>query len=269
MIHPLRHLLSLLAFVPGLALAGKGDFKITAFEYLHEGTRFEATIVTPLDAAGPLPGILMVPNWMGPTEASLDKAMKVAGDAYVVMMVDMYGVAVRPQNAAEAGAAAGLLRGDRALMRARAAKALEEFRARADRVAMDPARVAAIGFCFGGGTVLELGRAGADLDAVVSFHGDLLSPTLADDAGRTTAKVLVLHGAADPYVPQSDVEEWISVMLGTEVDWQLYQYAGAVHSFTNPAANSPGQSHYDARTAARAFASMAALFAEIWDAPSE
>ncbi|MFP4283230.1 MAG: dienelactone hydrolase family protein, partial [Opitutales bacterium] len=115
------------------------------------------------------------------------------------------------------------------------------------------------------GAVLEMARGGVEIDAVVSFHGDLLSPTLEEDAAQTTAKVLVLHGAEDPYVPQGDVEQWIDVMLETEVDWTLVQYAGAVHSFTDPEANSPGQSAYHARTAKRAFALMHALFEEIWE----
>lgn len=96
-----------------------------------------------------------------------------------------------------------------------------------------------------------------------SFHGDLISPTLEAEAAATKARVLVLHGAADPYVPQADVEQWIDVMQGSGADWQLVQYSDAVHSFTNPAANSDG-SRYDERATKRAFAQMEQLFAEMW-----
>ncbi|MDQ8187551.1 dienelactone hydrolase family protein [Pelagicoccus sp. SDUM812002] len=224
---------------------------------------FESTLVYSADGDADKPGILMVPNWMGPTQGSLEKAMKVAGDKYVVMMVDMYGTDVRPENAQEAGAAAGSLRGNRTLMRERAAKALEVFKAEAADLGLDTSKIAAIGFCFGGGTVLELGRSGADVDAVVSFHGDLLSPTLEADASATQAKVLVLHGADDPYVPQSDVSEFVQVMSSTDVDWQLVQYSDTVHSFTNPEADSDG-SRYNETSARRSFAAMETLLSEIW-----
>ncbi|EDY83932.1 dienelactone hydrolase family [Verrucomicrobiia bacterium DG1235] len=233
--------------------------KVVSYE--HDDVTFESTIVYSDHGDTSKPGILMVPNWMGPTQGSLEKAMKVAGNNYVVMMVDMYGTGTRPTNGQEAGAAAGAIRGDRSLMRARSAKALEVFKAQAPH--LDESKIAAIGFCFGGGAVLELGRSGADVDALVSFHGDLLSPTLEADAAETQAKILVLHGADDPYVPQSDVETFVSTMQGTDVDWQLVQYSHTVHSFTNPAAASDG-ARYNKTSSDRAFAAMRALFNELW-----
>lgn len=227
------------------------------------GTKFESTIIGNRPGGKPLPGLLMVPNWMGPSATSLEKARRIAADGYVVMMVDMYGVGTRPANAQEAAAAASSVRADRALMRARAQKALDVFREQGAAAGLDPEKVAAIGFCFGGGTVLELGRSGADLAAIVSFHGDLASPTLAADAGKTTAKVLVCHGADDPHVPQQDVQTWIEAMRATDVDWQLVQYSGTVHSFTDPTAASDG-SRYHERSAQRAFASMHALLRSLW-----
>lgn len=232
--------------------------------YEREGTTFESTFVHAA-GGGARPGILMVPNWMGPTPDALEKAAEVAGDDYVVLVVDMYGVDVRPSNSGEAAEAAGAVRADRARMRARAAAALEVFR-RTEDLPLDAERMAAIGFCFGGGTVLELGRSGARLDAIVSFHGDLASPTLAKDAGATKAKVLVLHGADDPFVPQEHVQEFVAAMRATEIDWRLVQFGGAVHSFTNPAAAMPGQAAYDERASTRAFAEMRTLFEEVWGA---
>ncbi|MDQ8199323.1 dienelactone hydrolase family protein [Pelagicoccus enzymogenes] len=245
------------------SLFAKADFQSKTVRYQLDGTTFESTIVYSKDGDSSKPGILMVPNWMGPTEGSLQKAAKVASDKYIVMMVDMYGVQTRPSNGQEAGAAAGAVRADRDLMRARSAKALSVFKSEAKELGLNANKVAAIGFCFGGGTVLELGRSGAELDAIVSFHGDLLSPTLAEDAASTQAKVLVLHGADDPYVPQSDVETFVKTMQGTNVDWQLVQYSDTVHSFTNPEANSDG-ARYNAISSQRAFAAMEALLAEAW-----
>lgn len=248
-----------------LVTASQAAFQQRTVQYELDGVSFESTMVWEGDRDDRKPGILMVPNWMGPTEASMKKAKTIADDDFVVMMVDMYGVDVRPANGGEAGAAAGVLRADRALMRARAAKALEVFRAEgaAGTIPLEVSKVSGIGFCFGGGTVLELARSGVDLDAVVSFHGDLLSPTLESDAANTRAKVMVLHGAADPYVPQEHVQQWVEVMNGTTADWILVQFSGAVHSFTDPLANSEG-ARYDARTAERAFEMMDDLFDEIW-----
>jgi dienelactone hydrolase len=128
---------------------------------------------------------------------------------------------------------------------------------------------AAIGFCFGGGAILEYARAGSDLAGFVSFHGDLLSPTLEADSARIIGRVLVLHGDADPVVPPNHVNQWMDVMRATEVDWQFVSYGGAVHSFTNPHANSPGSSQYHPAVARRSFAAMRQLFDEIWGKPAK
>lgn len=263
----MNFLFPLAAVMVSLNGMAPGELETRVVEYELDGTTFESTVVFEKDQPGLRPGVLMVPNWMGPTEASLKKAGEIARMGYLVMMVDMYGVGVRPQNASEAGAAAGAVRADRALMRARAGKALEVLRGM-EGIPLDTARMAGIGFCFGGGTVLELARAGADLDAVVSFHGDLMSPTLEGDAKNVAAKVLVLHGADDPYVPQEHVQTFIKVMQGTSADWQLVQYSGAVHSFTDPLASNPGAAMYHPVVAKRAFAAMKQLFDELWQGPA-
>jgi dienelactone hydrolase len=240
----------------------------TAFEtrevaYQIEGTTFRSVAVWPQAVDASLPGVLMVPNWMGPTEASLEKARKIAAKGRVVFMVDMYGEDVRPQNGSEAAEAAGFVRADRELVRARAAEAHRQLLA-FEEAPLDGERLAAIGFCFGGGTVLEYARSGADLAAVVSFHGDLLSPTLAADSANIGARVLVLHGADDPYVPQDHVQTFVSTMQETEADWQLVQFSNTVHSFTDPLAKAPGAAEYNPLSAKRAFEMMDDLFAEIF-----
>jgi dienelactone hydrolase len=142
-------------------------------------------------------------------------------------------------------------------MRARAQKAVDVFDSLSKDYPINPDKTLAIGFCFGGGTVLELARTGTQsVQGVVSFHGDLKSPTLATDTANIQIPVLVLHGADDPYVPQADVEAFVEVMSAEDVDdWTLVQFSGAVHSFTNPDANSDG-SRYHPRTAKRAFEMM-------------
>lgn len=233
--------------------------------YSKEETEFSGVLVYHDSVESAKPGIFMVPNWMGVTDAAVRKAKKIAGREYVVFVADMYGRDVRPANSEEAGEAAGFVREDRELMRRRARLGLDTFLREASDAPLDTRKTAAIGFCFGGGTVLEFARGGAALDAVVSFHGDLASPTLEPDAADTRAKVLVLHGADDPYVPQEDVERFIAAMRETEVDWQLLQFGNAVHSFTNPSASQEGKAEYDERAAGRAFRQMNLLFDSVWE----
>ncbi len=232
-------------------------------EYKLDEELFSGVLVFDESISEPVPAVFMIPNWMGVTDAAVQKAKYLAGDQYVFFVADMYGATIRPKDASEAGKAAGLVRADRPLMRKRAQLALntmlEEVKA-----PIDTSRTAAIGFCFGGGTVFELGRSGVDLDAIVSFHGDLMSPTLSADAGSTLASMLVLHGADDPYVPQSDVDAFIQAMQQTKCDWQLVQYSETVHSFTDPSAASAGRADYNPLSAKRAFGAMSALFEELF-----
>src|SRR5262249_9688317 len=136
------------------------------------------------------------------------------------------------KNPQEAAQMAAPYKKDRHLMRARANAGLEVLRKQAK---VDPARLAAIGYCFGGTTVLELARGGADLAGAVSFHGDL-SPPNPTDARNIKGKVLALHGADDPFVPPDQVKAFEDEMRKAGVDWQLVMYGDAVHSFTNPSA---------------------------------
>jgi len=145
-------------------------------------------------------------------------------------------------------------------MRARAAAGLDVLRRRKE---VDTARLAAIGYCFGGTTVLELARSGADLAAVASFHGLLNTPT-PGDARNIKAKVLVLHGADDPFVPMKQVEAFQEEMRKGGVDWEFISFGGAVHRFTNPEAgsdNSKGTA-YNERADRRSWEAMKTFFAE-------
>jgi dienelactone hydrolase len=176
--------------------------------------------------------------------------------------VDIYGKGVRPKNGQEAGEQAGKFKSDRALLRARINAALDVLRKNEH---VDPKRIAAIGYCFGGTTVLELARSGADIAGVVSFHGGLDTPTPAD-AKHIKCKVLALHGADDPYVPPAQVAAFEKEMTDAGVDWQLIKYSGAVHAFTNPEAgndNSKGAA-YNERADQRSWEAMKLFFAEIF-----
>ncbi|MGP9825529.1 dienelactone hydrolase family protein [Ectopseudomonas khazarica] len=250
------------------AFAGLADAAVVAkaVPYEIDGEAFEGVLLYDDSVTTPRPGLLAIPNWMGVNDDTLAKAARAAGSRYVVFLADMYGKAVRPSNADEARAAATTVRADRALMRRRAQAAVEVLKAQGDEVALDTRRLGAIGFCFGGGAVLELARSGAPLQGFVSFHGNLDTPNPAD-AKNIQAPVLVLHGADDPAVPQAQVDGFVAEMKAAGVDWQLVSYGGAVHSFTDPKANVPGRNQYHPVVAARAFKAMNDLFDEVFAEP--
>jgi dienelactone hydrolase len=207
-------------------------------------------------------GLVMVPSWMGINAANLEQAKLIAGTKYVVFVADMYGKAVRPKNSDEAGKAAGAVKGDPALMRARVAAAYDTLKAQKLSV-LDAKRLGAVGFCFGGTAVLELARSGSPVTAVVSIHGGIGPLKGAEPTKEVKAHVLALHGADDPFVPAKDVEAFESELRAAKADWELVKYANSVHAFTDPEANSPGQAQYNALTAKRAYAAMNAFFDEL------
>jgi dienelactone hydrolase len=181
---------------------------------------------------------------------------------YVAFCADIYGKGVRPQNTAEAGAQAGKYKNDRQLLRARVNVGLDALR---QQPLVDPKRLAAIGYCFGGTTVLELARSGADVAGVVSFHGGLDAPDPADGK-NIKCKVLVCHGADDPFSSPQDIAAFENEMRKGGVDWQLIKYGGAVHSFTQPMAgndNSKGAA-YNEKADKRSWEAMKQFFAEIF-----
>lgn len=231
-------------------------------EYKQGETTLEGYLAYDDAQQGRRPGVIVVHDWMGQGKFSKAKAEELARLGYVAFSADIYGKGVRPSSPQEAGQQAGKYKGDRALMRARAVAALDALRGRAE---VDPAKMAAIGYCFGGMVVLELARSGAAVAGVVSFHGGLETPTPAD-AKNIKGKVLVLHGADDPHVPASEVAGLEDEMRKAGVDWQLIKYSGAVHAFTNPEAghdNSKGVA-YNEKADKRSWEAMKQFFAEIF-----
>jgi dienelactone hydrolase len=231
-------------------------------EYKQGDTVLEGLSVYDDAVAGPRPGVFLVHQWMGWGDYEKKRATMLAQLGYHVLIADIYGKGVRPRNPAEAGAEAGKFKADRALLRARARAGLETL---ANLELTDRKRLAAIGYCFGGTTVLELARSGAELAGVVSFHGGLGTPH-PEDARNIKAKVLVLHGADDPFAPAKEVEALQDEMRRAGVDWQLTLYGGAVHSFTDWGAghdNSKGAA-YNEKADRRSWQAMTQFLAELF-----
>ena len=237
------------------------EVRTTAVEYKHGDTVLEGLLAWDDALPGKRPGVLVVHEWWGRNDYINSRAEKLAALGYVAFALDMYGKGVVAKDPKEAGALAGKIRGDGALMRERATAGLEVLR-RDERV--DPTKIAAIGYCFGGTVALELARSGAELAGVVSFHGGLATKAPAEK-GKVKAKVLVLHGADDPHVPVADVTAFEEEMRAAGVDWQVVSYGGAVHAFTNPAAGSdPSKgAAYNEAADRRSWEAMQAFFREV------
>lgn len=231
-------------------------------EYFEGNTTLEGLSVYDDALPGKRPGVLVVHQWKGLGDYERKRAEMLAKLGYNVFAVDIYGKGIRPKDTKEAGAQAGRFKNDRKLLRARAQAGLEQLK---KSEFTDTNRVAAIGYCFGGTTVLELARSGADIAGVVSFHGGLSTPT-PEDARDIKCRVLALHGADDPNVPPKEVEAFEKEMRDAKVDWQLVAYGNAVHAFTDWNAgndNSKGVA-YNEKADKRSWEAMKAFFSEIF-----
>jgi dienelactone hydrolase len=214
--------------------------------------------------AGARPGVVLFPEAFGIGDHVIDRARRLAALGYVALAADPYGDGMQAKDLPHAIELMTGVRSDVNRWRARAQAALDLLCA---QPGVDRTKVAAIGYCFGGSTALELGRSGAALCAVVSFHGGLEAPR-PGDARNIRAKVLVCHGANDPLIPPEQVAAFEAQMRETAVDWQLCSYGGAVHSFTNPDADKLGNPAlaYNAVADRRSWASMLSLFQEAFGA---
>lgn len=187
--------------------------------------------------AGERPGVLVVHEWWGHNDYARTRADLLAAMGYTAFAVDMYGEGKRADHPKDAGAFAGAVRSNLPLMRQRFLAAQELLR---QQESVNSAQIAAIGYCFGGGVVLEMARQGIDLRGVVSFHGSLEASTTAQP-GVVKAAILVANGAADPMVSEEQIEAFQQEMERAGVDFRLINYPEAKHSFTNPDADRLGE----------------------------
>ncbi|NEO28045.1 MAG: dienelactone hydrolase family protein [Kamptonema sp. SIO4C4] len=232
-------------------------------EYRHGDRVLEGYLAYDDEIEDPQPGVLVVHAWKGLGEYEKRRTRELAELGYVAFAADIYGKGIRPNTNEAASELASYYRSNRDLLRDRTQAGLEVLR---DHPRSLPDQLAAIGYCFGGGTVLELARSGADVAGVVSFHGNLDTPN-PEDAQNIQGQVLALHGADDPVVPPEEVDAFISEMQDAEVDWQLVMYGNAVHSFTDPnAGDDPSQgSAYHAEADRQSWATMRQFFKDLFN----
>lgn len=210
------------------------------------------------------PGVLVMPEAFGLGANAKNRAARLAALGYVALAGDPYGDGFETADLQEAIKLATPLMADPVKFRARGRAALDKL---ASLPQVDASRLAVIGYCMGGTFSLELARDGAPVKGVVSFHGGLGTQTPAE-AGKTTAKILVCHGAEDPFIPAEQFSGFTEEMTKAGADWQLISYGGTVHSFTNPNAASVGNPGiaYNKSADERSWLAMRNFFDEIFAA---
>ncbi len=246
------------------ALAEEG-LHTEVIDYTVGGTTLKGYLAYDKGISGKRPGVLVVHEWWGQNDYSRKRAEMLAELGYTALALDMYGdgkSATHPEDAQKfmMEVMQNLETGE-----ARFNAALELLKKQGTT---DPERIAAIGYCFGGAVVLHMARLGTDLDGVVSFHGNLSSMHQVEP-GSVKARVLVAHGAADPMVPAEQVAAFKKEMEAAKVDYRFEAYEGALHAFTNPAADENGKKFniplaYDADADKKSWESMKAFFTEIF-----
>jgi len=253
-------LLAALATTPVIA-----EIQGTEVTYQAGGTTLKGYLAVDTAKTGKRPGVLVVHEWWGHNDYARKRARMLAELGYTALAVDMYGDGKQAAHPDDAGKFSGEVRNNMPMAEARfkAAMALLQ-----SQPSVEDDHIAAIGYCFGGGVVLEMARRGLDLDGVASFHGSLgaQSPAQKD---QMKAKVLVLNGEADPFTKPEQIEAFKQEMKNAGVDYQFINYPNAKHSFTNPEADGYGKQfnmplEYNAEADKKSWAELQRFFQQIF-----
>jgi dienelactone hydrolase len=256
----MKYMLAAIAAMSILSGAARAAIKSEPVEYRVGETTFKSLIVYDDTATGKRPGIAVYPEWWGLDDYAKHRAQMLAELGYVAIAVDLFGDGQTTSDPAQAGKWAGALKADRKVLRERANAGLEQLKRNPH---VDASKLGAIGYCFGGTTAIELGRSGADVKAIVTFHAGLDSPTPADGK-NIKGTLLVCHGGDDAFETLKDIEAFKQEMRENHVDWEMNVYGGAVHSFSNPSADKhgiPGIA-YNAKADHRSWQAMRTAFEE-------
>jgi dienelactone hydrolase len=253
--------LALLLTTPALAA-----IKEEPVTYKDGETTMKGFVVYDTAKQGKRPGIVIVPEWWGITKHMHNEARAFAGQGYTAFIADMYGEGKTADNPKDAGALSGAVMKNPQTMEARFDAARAQL---VKHPTVDPTRIGAVGYCFGGAVVLNMARAGADLAGVAGFHASLGLNTPAPAPGTVKAKILVLNGADDPFVKKEQYVTFKADLDAAKADYRVIEYPGAVHAFTNPEATAMGQKfnlplRYDAKANEQAKAEAAKFFAQVF-----
>ena len=227
-------LMLLIALIPFVVEAA---IKTEPVDYSAGGVTMKGYLAYDDAVKGKRPGVLVVHEWWGHNDYTRKRARMLAELGYTALAVDMFGDGKQTAHPADAQKFTQEVLSNMETAKARFLASLETLKA---HKTVDPQRIAAIGYCFGGGLVLEMARAGVDLDAVVSFHGSLDTKNPAKP-GVVKAKILVAHGAADEFISPEVLKQFEQEMKNAKVDYRFIAYPNAKHSFTNPEADEMGK----------------------------
>jgi dienelactone hydrolase len=252
----------LIAALFALPLTAQGVVKSDAIEYQDGDTKLKGHLYYDDATSGKRPGVIVVHEWWGLNDYAKRRAEMLAGLGYAAFALDMYGDQKVTTHATDAKGWSTQITANTDAWRRRALAGLDALKA--DR-RVDPQRLAAVGYCFGGSTVMQMAYAGADLDGVVSFHGSLPTP-VEGEGKQIKASILAAHGGADAFVPPEKVAAFQSALEAAKADWEFVSYGGAVHAFSNPDAASYGIDNlrYDERADKRSWAAMKAFLEEVF-----
>ncbi len=246
-----------------LSAVANAEIQTKTVEYEDDGTPLTGYLYWDDATTGERPGVLLIHEWWGLNDYAKQRARQLAGLGYLAFAADMYGHGRVTSDPDQASSWMGEVTADPQWWRQRALRGLEQLEA-SDMLLAD--QVAAIGYCFGGGTVLQMAYGGAPIKGVVSFHGSLPNaPETAYD--KIAAKILVLHGHADDFTPPDRVARFQESLSAAGADWEMDLYGGVRHSFTNPDVGEYGIENlrYDAQADARSWQRMQAFFDELFD----
>jgi dienelactone hydrolase len=231
---------SLLAAALVLGAAGSTSAAVVTkdVDYEFDGTKLKGFLAYDDSSKGKKPGVLVFPEWWGLNDYAKGRAKQLAEMGYVAFAADLYGEGktVDIAHPEDAGKMAGALRMNQKVWRGRAEAGLKQLLSQPN---VDASKVAAIGYCLGGSTALQLAYAGADLKAVVTFHAGLASPK-PEEAKQIKAKILICHGAADTFIPEKAIADFKAALKQANVPLDFVAYEGVVHSFTVPTADKVG-----------------------------
>jgi dienelactone hydrolase len=256
------HIVAVTAVMLLVAPAAAAEVQTREIEYTEGGVVLQGFIAWDNASKGLRPGVLVVHVWWGHNEHARYQAKRLAEAGYVGFALDMYGKGKVTTHPKDAQGFMAEVKKDPAVIPARFHAALKQLK-QDPHVSAD--HIAAIGYCFGGSVVLGEARSGADLEAVVTFHGALATKSPAEP-GTVRARVLVLTGAADPFVPKEQVEAFTQEMKAAGVKFRVITYPGAKHGFTNPDAGKVGMDalEYNAEADKKSWAAMLELFTEVF-----
>jgi dienelactone hydrolase len=212
------------------------SIKTEEVTYSVDGTELKGFLAYDENQKGKKPGVIVVHEWWGNNDYSRRRAKMLAEIGYVALAVDMYGNGKQADNPKDAGNLAGETMSNIETAKAKFEAGVNFLK---EQPQTDSQKIAAIGYCFGGGVVLNMALLGLDLNGVVSFHGSL--PDTVVNPTQVKAKILVCTGAADPFVPKEQVDKFENAMKNAKVNYKVVSYPDALHAFTNPAADSSGK----------------------------